>query len=521
MTTSLEAGPDRSPRELAAVAWLPLAGIAAGAFVLLMLVAGRYGYHRDELYFVAASKHLAWGYVDQPPLSVALVWLARRLFGDSLYGLRLFPALAFATAVLLAGLTARELGGRRFAQTLAALLLAVCPFLIMAHLAGPTIYDLVGWALVMLVVLRILRTGDPRLWLLVGLIVGVSLYAKHTILLLVIALLVGFVVNRQGKLLHSPWLWIGAGIAVLLWVPNLLWQADHGWPTLAMSGTLQDKYSGVEFTITFVVLQFVLPGIWAAPVWLAGLWALLRERRFRAYRGFAVAYLLLFVLIMVAIADRPYYLAPLYVILLGTGSVVTAGVVEGSRRFFSERPPTRRLLWRSPRAAYIWVGVFALLLLPVSLPVLPAHWLHTVPLQEVNYNLGEEVGWPELAQTVAGVYVSLPPAEQASTAIIAGNYGEAGALQRYGPAQGLPAVYSGQNNFYLWGAPPENATIVIAVGMGEDPRWLDGYFAEVKRAARIENAAGVDNEENGQSIWLCRGRARPWSEIWPDFQHYD
>ncbi len=187
MTTSLEAeahGP-RRPRELAPVAWLPVAGVAAAVFVVLLLVAGRYGYHRDELYFIAASKHMAWGYVDQPPLSVALVWLARRLFGDSLYGLRLFPALAFAAAVVLSGLTARELGGRRFAQTLAALLLAVSPFLILAHLAGPTVYDLVGWALVMLVVLRILRTGDQRLWLLVGLIVGVSLYAKHTILFLV------------------------------------------------------------------------------------------------------------------------------------------------------------------------------------------------------------------------------------------------------------------------------------------------------------------------------------------------
>ena len=242
---------------------------------------------------MAASKHLAWGYVDQPPLSVALVWLARRLFGDSLSGLRLFPALAFAAAVVLAGLTARELGGRRFAQTLAALLLAVSPFLILAHLAGPTVYDLLGWALVMLVVLRILRTGDQRLWLLVGLLVGVSLYAKHTILFLVIALLVGFVVDRRWKVLLSPYLWLGAGIAILLWVPNLLWQADHGWPTLAMSGALREKHSGAGYSVTFVVLQFVLPGLWAAPVWLAGLWALLRERRLRDYRAFAVAYLLL------------------------------------------------------------------------------------------------------------------------------------------------------------------------------------------------------------------------------------
>ena len=512
------------PRVLAPFAWLPVAGVAAAALAVLMLVAGRYGYHRDELYFVAASRHLAWGYVDQPPLSVALVWLSRRLFGDSLYGLRLFPALAFAAAVVLAGLTARELGGRRFAQTLAALLLAVSPFLILAHLAGPTVYDLLGWALVMLVVLRILRTGDQRLWLLVGLLVGVSLYAKQTILFLVIALLVGFIANRQWKVLLSPYLWLGAGLAIMLWVPNLLWQAQHGWPTLAMSGALRAKHSGAGYSVTFVILQFVLPGLWAAPVWLAGLWALLRDRRLRDYRAFAVAYLLLFVVLLVAMGDRPYYLGPLYLVLLGAGSVITARVVEGSRRFFSAEPPavrSPRSMWRSPAAACAWIVVLAAVFLPLSLPVFPAHWLHTVPLQKIDYNLGEEIGWQDLTKTVAGVYRSLPVGEQARAVIVTGNYGEAGALQRYGPAYRLPPVYSGQNNFYLWGRPPARATTIIAVGMGEDPGWLGQHFGQVTRTARIENAAGVDNEEQGQSIWVCRQPLRPWAEMWPEFQHYD
>lgn len=518
-----EQGEERES-SLAPIAWRPVLAVAAGCFLLLMLVAGRYGYHRDELYFVAASKHMAWGYVDQPPLSVALVWLARHLFGDSLFGLRASPAMAYATAVALTGLTAREFGGRRFAQTLAALLLGVSPFLIMGHMAGPTIYDLVGWAVVMLLVLRVLRTGDQRLWLLVGLVVGVSLYAKHTILFLVIALLVGLILDRRWKVLGSPYLWAAAAIAVALWVPNLLWQADNGWPTLAMSAALRDKHSGAGYSLTFVVLQLVLPGLWAAPVWLAGLWALLRETRFRPYRPFAWAYLLLFVVIMLAMGDRPYYLGPLYVVLLAAGSVITAGVVAGSRRFFSERPPERRSggsMWRSPAAAYAWVVVFAVIFLPLSLSVLPPSWLATVPLQKINYNLGEEIGWQDLTRTVAGVYDGLPAEDRAQTVIVTGNYGEAGALQRYGAPFGLPAVYSGQNNFHLWGPPPDGARTVIAVGMGEDPRWLDGYFASVERVASIDNAAGVDNEEQGQSIWLCRGLARPWSEVWPDFQHYD
>jgi hypothetical protein len=306
-------------------------------------------------------------------------------------------------------------------------------------------------------------------------------------------------------------------------VPNLLWQADNGWPTLAMSAALREKHSGAGYTLTFVVLQFVLPGVWAAPVWLAGLWALLRERRFRPYRPFAWAYLLLFVVIMVAMGDRPYYLGPLYVVLLGAGSVVTAGVVEGSRRFFSEEAPAargRRSMWRSPAAAYTWIVVFALIFLPLSLPVLPASWLATVPLQKVNYNLGEEIGWQDLTRTVAGVYDGLPAEERARTVIVTGNYGEAGALQRYGGPFGLPAVYSGQNNFHLWGPPPDGATTAIVVGYW-DKSYLTPYFATIERAGTISNRAGVDNEEDGLPIWIARGLKRPWSEIWPDFQHYD
>ena len=510
-------------RALAPFAWLPVLGVAAGCFLVLMLVAGRYGYHRDELYFVAASKHMAWGYADQPPLSVALVWLARHLFGDSLYGLRLFPALAFAAAVALAGLTARELGGHRFAQTFAALLLGVSPFLIVGHMAGPTAYDLVGWTLVMLLVLRILRTSDQRLWLLVGLVVGVSLYAKHTILFLVIALMVGLLADRRWKVLGSPYLWAAAAIAIVLWVPNLLWQADNGWPTLAMSAALREKHSGAGYTLTFIILQFVLPGLWAAPVWLAGLWALLRERQYRPYRPFAWAYLLLFVVIMVAMGDRPYYLGPLYVVLFGVGSVITSGVIDGSRRFFSDRPPAARRrgsMWRSPATAYTWVAVVALLFLPLSLPLLPAHWLATVPLQKVNYNLGEEIGWQDLTATVAGIYHRLPASERANSVVVTGNYGEAGALQRYGARYGLPAVYSGQNNFYFWGPPPAGATTAIVVGFW-DASYLTAYFEQVERAGTISNRAGVDNEEDGQPIWIARGLKRPWSAMWPDFQHYD
>ncbi len=498
----------------------PVVGVAAAAFVLLMVVAARYGYHRDELYFLEASRHLAWSYVDQPPLSVAVVWLSRHLFGDSLCGLRLLPSVAFAVTVVLTGLVTRELGGRRFAQVFAALLLAISPFLIAAHLAGPTIYDLVGWALTIWLVLRILRTGDQRLWLLAGLVVGVSLLDKNTILFLVIGLAVGLLVARQWRVLASPWVLAAALIAVAIWTPNLIWQAQHGWPTVEMSGSLRRGHSGAGKTAFFVLVQLFLPGIWALPVWTAGLWALWRETRWRAYRAFAVCYAVLFVLVGVLIGDRPYYIGPTYVVLFAAGAIVTEGVVSGARRFYSERPPRRRLLWRSRRAALVFVLVVFVLLLPTSLPVLPARVMATVPLQKANYDLGEEVGWPEMTRQVARAYVSLPVAERKTTAIITGNYGEAGAVDRYGPALGLPPAFSGHNNYWWWGPPPTDTTTVVFVGSW-GPSYLSPYFSSVVPAGTIHNSQGVQNDENGLGVWICRGPTMPWPALWRELRHYD
>ena len=272
------------------------------------------------------------------------------------------------------------------------------------------------------------------------------------------------------------------------------------------------------------MLQFVLPGPWAAPVWLAGLWALLRGQRFRPYRAFAVAYLLLFVVVMVAMGDRPYYLAPLYVVLFGAGSVVTAGVVEGSRRFFSERPPATRArgsMWRSPAAAYTWVVVFALVFLPLSLPVLPAAWLATVPLQKINYNMGEEIGWQDLTRTVAGCLRrpagggSRPhrdPHRQLRR-------GRRAAALRGGPR--APRRLLGPEQLPPVGAAARDAASTVIVVGFYDRKYVTPYFDEVEQAATISNRAGVDNEEDGLPIWVARGLKRPWADMWPDLQHYD
>ncbi len=494
-----------------------VAAIALGTLALLLLVGGS-GYHRDELYFLEASRHLACGYVDQPPVSVALVGLSHALFGDSLVGLRLFPALADAATVFLTAVIVRELTGERFAQTLGALVVAVSPFLIAGHLAGPTIYDLAAWTLTSWLVIRILRTDAERLWLAVGLVVGVALLTKETILFLAGGLCVGFLVNRQTRVFRSQWLWLGAAIALLLWSPNLVWQAQHGWPTIEMSRNLQREHSGIGYGGPFVAIQLLLPGWWAAPVWISGLRAMWREDRFHAFRAFAVAYGVLFVLLLVLVGDRPYYLAGLYPTLLAAGSIVTAQVVAGTRRFLSDRAPRRRLLWRSPRVAIAWVLILGVVFVPLSLPILSARVLAAVPLQELNYNLGEVVGWPQLTERVAAAYRSLPASDRAVTAIVTANYGEAGAIDRYGPALGLPRAYSGHNSYWWWGAPSPAVGVTIAVGFA--PADLAPYFGSVREVGRNRSPFGVQNDEDGTAILVCTEQRRPWPAVWRDFRHY-
>jgi hypothetical protein len=353
----------------------------------------------------------------------------------------------------------------------------------------------------------------------VGAVVGVGLQDKETILFLMFGLAVGLVTTGHARVVRSPWPWVGGLLALAIWSPNVVWEAAHHWPTVEMDKSLQAEHSGLGFVITFPLLQLLLPNVFLAGVWLSGLWALWREPRFRIGRPFAVAYAALFVLLIVAIPDRFYYLAPMYVVLFAAGAIVAGQVVAGARRFFSERTPTRRLLWRSRRAAMAFALVAGLVMLPIALPVLPASALATVPLQNLNYNLGETIGWPELVATVARVYRSLPPDERDSAVILTANYGEAGAIDRYGSEFGLPSAYSGHNSFWWWGTPTPARGVTIAVGF-YDASSLRPYFRVVTLAVRIQNPAGVDNDEDGAPVWVCRDQRAPWWRMWPSFRHY-
>jgi 4-amino-4-deoxy-L-arabinose transferase-like glycosyltransferase len=493
--------------------------IAGATTLLLLLVGARYGFHRDELYFVEASKHLAWGYVDQPPLSIALIWLSRHTLGSSVLATRVIPALAAGAIVLVTALITREFGGGGFPQTLAALCAAFSPLvLVSAHLAGPTVYDLLAWTVVCLLVIRIFRTGRERLWLAVGAVTGLALLNKETILLLIGGLVLGSVIAGRVGILKSRWLWAGAAIALVIWAPNLRWEITNHWPTFEMSRNLHREHSGLAYSFKYVPLQLLIPGLATAPIWLSGLSALWREERFHAYRAFAVAFVVLFVVVGILMADRPYYLDGLLFVLIAAGAIVTEDVVAGFRRFFSEERPRRRLIFRSRRAAIWFVSIAGVIGLPLALPVLPASALATVPLQDVNYNLGEMIGWPHMVAQIDAVYRSLPEQERTRTVILTGNYGEAGAVDMYGPAMSLSRAYSGHNSFWWWGRPPDPTTTVIAVGY--DPSYLRRFFKDVHPAGHLDNGLGVSDDEQGAPISVANGPLLPWRLLWPEFRHY-
>ena len=492
---------------LAPAARRPLVALATATAALLLAVSGRYGYHRDELYFLQAGQHLAWGYPDQPPLTPALARLSTLLAPDSLLVLRVFPALAAAAIVLLTGLLARELGGGPSAQLLAAGCLAVSAILLSTgHLFGTTVVDLLGWTAISWVAARLLRGGTPRWWLALGLIVGVALLNKALVAVLPLALLAGVLITGPRQVLRTRWFPIGVLVALLVVAPSLWWQATNGWPQLTLSAAIAAGESGTsEPRWLFLPYQFVLVSPVLAPVWICGLIQLFRSPALAALRAFGWAYVLLVVAFLAA-GGKPYYLAGMFPVLLAAGAPAVVG-------WLGRRTVTGR------RA--IVTGAVALTLLINSvlmLPVLPVTALSATPIVEINYDAGETVGWPAFVRTVAGVVDTLPAAERAGVVLLAGNYGEAGALDRFGPALGLPAAYSGHNAFHEWGPPTSDGATVVAVGLPEEQ--LRRLFGSVEPAATIDNGVDLDNEEQGRTVWICRGQTAPWSELWPTVRRY-
>jgi hypothetical protein len=493
--------------------WLILALIAAAAFGVEMAVSGRYGYARDELYFVAAGHHLAFGYVDQPPLTPLLARIAAAAAGDTLVGLRVLPALGLAALVMATAAMSRQLGAGRTGQVLAALAAGTCgEFLGDMHELTTAAPDFVFWAVTLLLVMRLLARQDPRWWLAIGGCVGIASEAKWNIGFLVAALTAGFLATDARRLLRSRYLLLGALIAAALAAPDLIWQAMHGWPNLDVFRSLQGA-AGHNRAV-FWLGQILYTGPVLTPVWVAGaIWSL-RSAAARRFRPVAIACVTAIALQFV-LGGKAYYPGAAFTFLLAAGSVPL-------ERWLAARRPIKSVpLARSVKPAVVAGAAMlagAVLAAPVALSVLPAQALHTVPLQKINYDLAETISWPKLVALVAREYDSLPGPQRRQTAIVTGNYGEAGAVDRYGPGLGLPQAYSGANNFWLWGPPPAGDNTVIAVNI--DPALLRREFAQVRLMTTFWNGLGVSDDEQGVQIFVATGPRSSWAQAWPAFRNY-
>ena len=485
--------------------------IAVGlvVFAVLLAVATRYGFHRDELYFLECARHLQASYVDQPVLTPLLAWVSLKLFGVSLLGLRMWPALAAWATVIVAGLTAREFGGSRRAQMLAAVATATMPVVLGAdHLFGPTAFDVLAWASLALVVARIGRTGDARWWLLGGLILGLGLANKHSAGFFALALLIGAVLSSGRRLVLNRWFLAGAAIAATFTIPDLWWQAQHQWATIAMTRALAQENGGLANIASWLIGQLLMTALAMVVVWAAGLRFLWRSRR-PLWRALAWAYAILFVFFALTTGGKIYYLGGAYLYLLGAGAVaIDAWLAARKGRL---------------RALLLATALTTAVALPVVLPVLPARDLGGT--EKINAVLAESVGWPQLVSSVRTVWFSLPPRQRANAVIFASNYGEASAINILGQGTGLPQAVSGHNTYWWWGPGNPRATTVVAIMPGPidgsgDAAYLGNFFTSVRAVARLSNPYRLHNQEWHGHVYLCTGPRHAWGQMWPQLRQY-
>jgi hypothetical protein len=475
--------------------------IALAGYAMELAVSSRYGYDRDELYFLVAGQHPAAGYVDQPLLTPLLAHLAAMLTGNTLVGLRAAAALGLPLVVTLAASMARMLGATRSGQIVAALAVACCgEYLGVFHRFTTTPVDFTCWAVLSWLVVRLLASGNRRWWLPIGVVAGLGLEAKWNIAFLIAGLVIGFPAahrlfrprsDHATFLANGPYLWTACAITVVLIAPDLVWQAVHGLPNVGVFNHLQQV--AWQLRLVYWPAQVFYTSIVLAPLWFRGLRCLLRDPGLRP-AGIAAAAVLGAQFLL---GGKPYYPAGIYPLLFAAGSAGLSLTVARATR-------------------YCVAGALATL---ISLPVLPAAALSFRPLQLINPELGEQVGWPREVSLVAWAYRSLPPAQRARAALLAGNYGEAGAIDRFGPGLGLPQAYSGHNNFWLWGPPPEADTTVVAIGV--DPSVLRATFASVRQVAVYANGLGISNLEEGTPVYVATGMRASWAAAWPAFRHYD
>jgi Dolichyl-phosphate-mannose-protein mannosyltransferase len=492
--------------------------IAAAKLVFHLLTASRYGIFRDELYYLACSEHLDWGYVDQPPLIALVVWIARHVFGDSLPGLRLLPALAGAALVFLTGKLTRELGGQRFSQALSALAVAVLPiYLIMHHWMTMNAFEPLIWLGCVWCVVRAINSEQGRYWVWFGVLAGIGMENKYSMAFLAFGVFVGLLATRERHVFKTWRFWLGAAIALLIFLPNLLWLSTHNFPFLQLMVNI--RLSGRDVArgpLSFILDQANILNPVLLPLWFGGLVWLFFGRRGGRYRVLAWAYCVM-LLLFIALHGKNYYLAPAYPMLFAAGAVAFENVARERRRWVG--------------TAYIFLIVVTTVgLAPLSAPILsPQNYIAyqrmigLEPFKAENQRTGplpqyfaDEFGWEEMTREVARIYNALPSEERARTAIFANNYGQAGAIDFFGARYGLPKSISNHQSYWLWG--PHQYTGDIVIVLGSDGRGDREHFRTVDVAGHVDHPYSRLDEHF--DVFLCRWLMPDLKSLWMEIRNW-
>jgi hypothetical protein len=492
-----------------------IGGLSLAACILHMLFNGRYGYFVDELYYLACSHHLDWGYVDQAPLIAIVTWIERTTLGDSLHALRFLPAVASGLLVLLTGLITRELGGRRYAQMLACVAVIVAPlYLGLGNLLTMNAFEPLFWMGCVLVAIKIIKGGSAKLWLAFGVLAGVGLENKHSMVFFGFGFLAGLLLTAERRLLRSPWFWLGGLLAFLIFAPNLVWEIHRGFPTVELLRNVQRSGRNVPLSsANFLAQQMLIVHPIAAPLWLAGLWYFLRDQGGRRFRVLGWTYLIILLCFLV-LNGRVYYLAPAYPMLFAAG----AGAFER----FAERG---KRAWLRPAYVAALLVTGALLAPFAYLPILPVETymaysraVHFEPPRIETSKMGplpqlyaDMYGWKEMAEAVAGAYNKLSPEDKQRCAIFGQNYGQAGAIDFFGAKMGLPNAISGHQNYFYWG--PRGYTGECMIVMDDTPDRLSQEFDFWEKVATVYHPYSMPYQHF--DVYLCRRLHWPLTEAWP------
>jgi 4-amino-4-deoxy-L-arabinose transferase-like glycosyltransferase len=473
---------------------------------------GQYGFHRDELQTLDDARHMDWGFVAYPPITPLIGRVELILFGTSLRGFRFFAALAVSIAMVLAGLIAKELGGGRREQVLAAVATGVSPVALAQGAVFQYVsFDYLWGVLATYFLVRLAKSGDARWWLAIGFTLGLGMETRYTAGFLTLGIVSGVLLSDARRYFLSKWLWLGVGISLLLFLPNIVWQAQHHWISLDFLKHLHERDVRQGRNKGFLLGQILLcVNVVTVPLSFWGLWFLSAREHGKRYALVAWTAMLTFLLLWTAKA-RFYYTVPIYPVLLAAGSVAFGNWMSAAKS------GTAKLVSRLQWTLIVLNGaVMAVFVIPIA-PLGGAAWRLT---SKAHDQFREQIGWTELAETVARVYNGLPAEERARTGILVGNYGEGGALNLYGPALGLPHAMAGTNSFWYRGYDPREPQTVILVGLEKEE--AQANFTSCAVVAKNTNRFGVDNEESRdhQDVYLCRGLKGTWAEFWKKFQRY-